>query len=93
MSAHLDLDDLTADHPQARAELEALRKGAERGRWLIEWLTQQGLLHALFCQPDGRNAPTGDYWVLQRAAMVGSGCEGYGKTEEQAIDKAMKEKT
>ena len=44
MGALLDLDDLTERHPGARAELEALRKDAERYRWLRNgphmWLIQ-----------------------------------------------------
>jgi len=67
----------------------AMEKDAERGRWLIEWLKRQGLLHALFCRP-AADALTGDYWILQDAAMISSGsCEGYGKTEDDAIDAAM----
>jgi hypothetical protein len=71
-----------ASIPSAGAE------DAARYRWLRDWLTQQGLLHALFCQPEA-HGPAGDYWVLRKVFMVnGGGCEGYGKTEDAAIDAA-----
>ena len=32
----------------------------------------------------------GDFWVLRKPYIVnGDGCEGYGKTEDEAIDAAM----
>jgi len=74
------------------AELDALRKDAERGRWLVGWLMENGLLHALRCRP-AADAPTGDYWVLQRPAILdGDNCEGYGMTKDAAIDAAMESK-
>ena len=47
MSAHLDLDDVASGHPLAMRELNQLRAEAERGRWLIERLTER-------TTPDGR---------------------------------------
>lgn len=74
------------------AEVERLRADAERGRWLTEWLMEHGLLRAEFCKP-GPGAECADWWILQKPYMVDrQSCEGYGKTEEEAIDAARKDK-
>lgn len=65
------------------------QRDAERLHWLREWLVRHGLLHALFCQPEA-GMKAGDFWVLRKPYIVnGDGCEGYGKTEDEAIDAAM----
>jgi hypothetical protein len=75
----------------AAAELAALRKDAERYRWLRAWLERNEQLLCVDCQPTA-GAKVGPYWVFRRAYMVDGTClEGYGKTEEEAIDAAMKQ--
>lgn len=59
-----------------------------RYEWLIDWLEKQSLLQVLFCQPPKQ--PVGHYWVLRTPATInGDSCEGFGKSEEEAIDAAM----
>ena len=71
------------------SELAALRADAARGRKLADWLQRCGLLRTEFCTP-GIGASCGDWWVLHKPYMIdGNGCEGYGKTEIEAIDAAM----
>lgn len=49
---------------------------------------RHGLLRAQFCKPP--DAPAGDYWVLHSPSVIdGGSCEGFGKTEEEAIDAEM----
>ncbi len=70
---------------------KALKADADRYHWLRDWLAFEGLLWCHFCKPP--DAPVGNYWVLRKPAMVnGSSCEGYGKTEEEAIDAAIAER-
>lgn len=74
---------------EADAQIEALRADAERGRKLVDWLERYGLLKAEFCAP-GIGAGCGNWWVLHKPYMIdGNGCEGYGKTEREAIDAAL----
>jgi hypothetical protein len=78
---------------QWQARLEAAvrdeRASHERYGMLRDWLVRHGLLHALFCQPEA-GMPAGDFWILRKPYMVsGDGCEGYGKTEDEAIDNAL----
>ena len=69
--------------------IKALRADAERGRKLVDWLARYGLLKAEFCTPD-IGTICGDWWLLHKPYMIdGDGCEGYGKTEIQAIDAAL----
>lgn len=70
------------------AELAAARVDAERFHWLREWLVRNGQLLCVECQPTA-GAKVGPYWVFRRAYMVdGTSLEGYGKTEDAAIDAA-----
>lgn len=82
----------TTDDSEVRALYTAppdVQRDAERLHWLREWLVRHGLLHALFCQPEA-GMKAGDFWVLRKPYIVnGDGCEGYGKTEDEAIDAAM----
>jgi hypothetical protein len=81
------------------AEREAMRSrplytniatDAARYEWLREWLVKHGLLKALFCQPEA-GMKAGDYWILRRPAVLdGDSCIGYGKSEEEAIDAAIR---
>ena len=86
-----DMDKHLHDAIEAQArEIEALRADAERGRKLVDWLERYGLLQAKFCTPD-IGTKCGDWWVLHKPYMIdGNGCEGYGKTETEAIDAALK---
>lgn len=80
-SASTELERLTA-------ELAAARVDAERFHWLREWLVRNGQLLCVECQPTA-GAKVGPYWVFRRAYMVdGTSLEGYGKTEDAAIDAA-----
>lgn len=62
-----------------------------RYRWLMDWLERRHLLHAEFCQPDS-DTPAGDYitfWTpFRRSCPI-----GWGKTPEEAIDRAIAEST
>ena len=57
MGSQLDLDDLTERHPGARADLETLRKDAERYRWLrkMDITHEYGITNG-----DMSECPTGD---------------------------------
>jgi hypothetical protein len=66
------------------------RRDAERYRWLRKWLTENGLLRAVFCRPDIK-AKTGDWWVLHKPyGIISDSCVGYAKTDDAAIDAAMR---
>lgn len=73
------------------AELEALRKDAERYRWLLDWLNDHNLLRVEYCQIDKPDT-LGDWWVLREPYLVGSHV-AYGKTEDAAIDAALSTST
>lgn len=73
----------------ANPELQAK---ADLYEHLVDWLTQQGLLHAQFCRPNQKEE-TADWWILRKVyAVSGDGCVGYGKSQEQAIENAFKGK-
>ena len=85
----IDVNALEAPPPITQDK--ALKADADRYHWLRDWLAFEGLLWCHFCKPP--DAPVGNYWVLRKPAMVnGSSCEGYGKTEEEAIDAAIAER-
>lgn len=70
------------------AERDARRADVERWQFTREWLVRHGLLTALQCQPEA-GMKVGYYWVLHAPAIINGGsCDGYGKTEEEAIDAA-----
>ena len=72
------------------AELEALRKDAERYRWLLNWLAKTGLLYSEYCRID-TPASVGDWWILHKPKVIdGSSVIGHGETANAAIDAAMK---
>lgn len=74
-------------------EVDRLRAYAERYLVLVAYLTRHQLLRAEFCQPEA-GMKAGDYWVLRSPAIIdGSSCLGYGKSEDAAIDAAMKAPT
>jgi chromosome segregation ATPase len=80
------------DEAQAQvARLEAdAQVRARRLAWLMDYLTKHSLLRAEFCRPPSPEAATGDWWVLRSPAVIAGGtCEGFGKDEWAAIDKAM----
>ena len=68
MGAYLDLDDLTADWPLARAELAELRKDFARYRWLRANVV--GTIHLLRGPGIGLSHATGeDFDAAIDAAM------------------------
>ena len=67
MGAHLDLDDVAADHPQAKAELAELRSEAERYRWLRANVT--GVVELRFGHGFGASG-TAAHFDLQVAAEM-----------------------
>lgn len=72
-----------------KAERERAEQDARRYRWLREWLVHNRLLQAQFCKPPPEQQ-TGHFWVLFAPQVIDGGtCEGFGKTEEAAIDAAM----
>jgi hypothetical protein len=72
-------------------DAEALRRDAERYRWLLNWLVRTGLLTAQRCRIDAPET-YGDWYILKKPYVVdGTALVGYGKTEDAAIDAAMKE--
>jgi hypothetical protein len=81
---------LSAENAILHAELEALRRDAERYRRLLNWLVKTGLLSRERCRIDSP-ASFGDWWVLRKPHGVGVLVLGYGQTEDAAIDAAMQE--
>jgi hypothetical protein len=67
MGAHLDLDDVAADHPQAKAELAELRLQAERYRWLRANVT--GVVELRFGHGFGAAGTTADFDAQVAAEM------------------------
>ena len=79
---HAEIERLTAD-------IEALRRDAERYWRLLNWLVKPGLLTLERCRIDSP-ASYGDWWILRKPKVIdGSSLLGYGKTEDAAIDAAM----
>ena len=83
---------LKAEIERLKAENEALRRDAERYRWLLKWLVWRGLLSLERCRIDSP-ASYGDWWILRKPKVIEAGAVGYGKTEDAAIDAAMEDKT
>ena len=74
-------------------DIEALRRDAERYRWLLDWLVETALLTAQRCRIDAPET-YGDWYILRKPYVIdGSVLVGYGKTEDAAIDAAMEDKT
>jgi len=72
-------------------DAEALRRDAERYNWLLNWLVRTGLLTAQRCRIDAPET-YGDWYILKKPYVVdGTALVGYGKTEDAAIDAAIKE--
>ena len=81
--------------PPAAAPSEdvgALRRDAERYRWLLNWLVKTGLLSRERCRIDSP-ASYNDWWILRKPKVIEAAVEGYGETEDAAIDAAMEDKT
>ena len=74
---------------EAATEIERLREDSERYWWLRDWLVRTGLLTAQHCRIDAPET-LGDWWILRQAYTVGGALAGYGKTEDAAIDAALK---
>jgi len=71
-------------------DAEALRRDAERYRWLLNWLVRTGLLTAQRCRIDAPET-YGDWYILKKPYVVdGTALVGYGKTEDAAIDAALR---
>ena len=71
-------------------DAEALRRDAERYRWLLNWLVRTGLLTAQRCRIDAPET-YGDWYILKKPYVVdGTALVGYGKTEDAAIDDALR---
>ena len=73
----------------APPDAEALRRDAERYRWVLNWLWRYGLLSREKTRIDTPES-FGDWFVLRKPHSIGLSV-GYGKTEDAAIDAAMKE--
>ena len=74
MGTQLDLDDLVSGYETARKELAALRKDAERYRWLRENFASVGLggIELMWDQPDRCDALDGFVdTAMVRAPAVG----------------------
>jgi hypothetical protein len=79
------------DRTKPNLDTEVLKAKADLYEHLVDWLMHQNLLHAQFCRPD-QKAETADWWILRKVYMVsGDGCEGYGKSPEQAVENAFKD--
>lgn len=64
---------------------------AERNRWLLKYLMRTGLMSEDYCQPGAGMTPQ-RYWVVRSPAIVNrSVVLGYGRSQDDAIDAAMKE--
>lgn len=72
---------LAAEQPKPSEEAEALRRDAERYRWLREWMVR----HSILC------LEYGDRWALRKPHFISSSV-GCGETEDAAIDAAMENK-
>ena len=82
-------DRFVAPQAQSHAAPSADAQDARRYRWLRDWLERNGQLVCIECQPS-KGEKVGPWWVFRRACMVdGTSLEGYGKTEEAAIDAAI----
>ena len=82
---------LAAPEPDHDAEVEALRRDAERYKWLLNWLVKTGLLYSEYCRID-TPASVGDWWILHKPKVIdGSSVIGHGETANATIDAAMKE--
>ena len=82
---------LAAPEPDHDAEVEALRRDAERYKWLLNWLAKTGLLYSEYCRID-TPASVGDWWILHKPKVIdGSSVIGHGETANATIDAAMKE--
>lgn len=74
-------------------DIEALRRDAERYKWVLNWLWRYGLLSREKTRIDTPES-YGDWFVLRKPRIIdGGSLIGYGKTEDAAIDAAMKEGT
>jgi hypothetical protein len=71
MSAHLDLDDVAADHPLALQELTEIRKNAERYLWLRANMI--GVIHLIGRPGIGLSGVTGDGLDAQVDAAMQAG--------------------
>ena len=78
------------DAPESDAEVEALRRDAERYKWLLNWLVKTGLLYSEWGRID-TPASVGDWWILHKPKVIdGSSVIGFGETANAAVDAAMK---
>ena len=80
MGSQLDLDDLVAGHESAKAELEALRKDAERYRWLAHTFS------AMSANIDGNH-----YWQWRGNAVQWSvsAAPKHCASMDEAVDAGM----
>ena len=62
----------------------------DRYSQLVAWLKTQGLLTKRRCKPSA-DEPVGDYWLLFDRAFIQPPA-GYGRTKDEAIDRAMRRK-
>lgn len=70
-------------------DIEALRRDAERYRWVLGWLVRSGLLNCEACRIDTPES-YGNWWILRKPSSIdGMSFVAYGADLRDAIDAAM----
>ena len=74
-------------------DIKALRRDAERYRWVLGWLVRSGLLSCETCRIDSP-ASYGNWWILRKPRSIDGGSfVAYGAELRDAIDAAMEAST